>query len=76
MYHFFTLSPLWQRTYLLLISNPFFFQKVNRINGPYIIETVRKILALMISCLFLLKSGLFVKYDILTAANTVLYKRA
>ena len=39
----------------------FFFQKVNRSNGPYIIETVRKILALMISCLFLLRSGLFVK---------------
>ena len=50
-------------------KQPFFFQKVNRSNGPYIIETVRKILALMISCLFLLWSGLFVKYDVLTAAN-------
>ena len=50
---FLALSPLWQRTYLLLISNPFFCQKVNRSKGPYIIETVRKILALMTSCLFL-----------------------
>ena len=58
-------------------EQPFsFLQKVTWSNGPYIIETVRKILALVTSSLFLLKSGLFVKYDVLTAANTVLFKRA
>ena len=65
---FLALSPPWQRTYLPVISNPFFFFKLNRSYGPYIIETVRKILVLMTSCLYFLKSGLFVKYDVLTTA--------